>query len=364
MKVLFNLGHPAHVHLFKNIIWNLETMDHEVKILTRNKDIIKYLLDAYAFKYDIISTEGKGLLGLGKELLIQDFQLFKIAKNYMPDIMLGVLDPPIAHVGKVLSIPSINITDTEHAKLANMLTLPYSSAILTPSCYHNKIGPKQVCYNGYHELAYLHPNYFTPDLAVLTELGLAKGDPFIIVRFVSWQASHDVGQHGIRDKVGLVKALEQYGRVLITSEGALPPELQPYQIRVSAEKLHDLLYYAALHVGEGGTTASEAAVLGTPSIYVSSLVGTMGNFIELEETYDLLYSFTDDNTALGKAIEILQNPASKEEWRTKRERLLEDKIDVTAFMVWFIENFPRSFAEMKEHPEVQYSCASVLGGAS
>ena len=259
---------------------------------------------------------------------------------------------------------SIIFTDSEPAKLANAITFPFANVICTPSCYRDRLDEKQIRYNGYHELAYLHPNRFTPNPAVLDELGLAEGDPFIIVRFVSWQASHDVGQHGIRDKVGLVKALEQYGRVLITSEGALPPELQPYQIRVSPEKLHDLLYYATLYVGEGGTTASEAAVLGTPSIYVSSLVGTMGNFIELEETYDLLYSFTDGSAALGKAIEILQDPASKRKWRVKRERLLADKIDVTAFMVWFVENYPRSFTEMKEHPEVQYSCASIPGDAS
>ena len=75
----------------------------------------------------------------------------------------------------------------------------------------------------------------------------------------------------------------------------------------------------------------------------------MGNFIELEETYDLLYSFTDGSAALGKAIEILQDPASKEKWRSKRERLLADKIDVTAFMVWFIENYPRSFTVQSRH---------------
>lgn len=265
---------------------------------------------------------------------------------------MGINNLVAAHVSVLTGAKSIIFTDTEHAKITNAITFPFSDVICTPSCYRDKIGPKQIRYNGYHELAYLHPNYFTPNPAVLDELGLSEGDPFIIVRFVSWQASHDVGHHGIRDKVGFVKALEQYGRVLITSEGALPEELQTYQIKLSPEKLHDLLYYAALYVGEGGTTASEAAVLGTPSIYVSSLVCTMGNFIELEETYNLLYSFIDSEAALDKAIKILQDPMSKEKWKVKREQLLKDKIDVTAFMVWFIENYPSSFIEMKEHPEV------------
>ncbi|KAF5059985.1 hypothetical protein DSECCO2_330440 [anaerobic digester metagenome] len=364
MRLLIDMGHPGHVHLFKNFIREMRYRGHEVKITARDKEITLQLLRRYGFNFVQTGSGKTGNTNLIWEWISRSIEVFKISRKFRPDILLGVGNPSIAHAAMMLRKPSVIFTDTEHAKFGNRVTFPFASVICTPSCYCDDIGPKQVRYNGYHELAYLHPNHFIPNPAVLTELDLAEGDPFIIVRFVSWQASHDAGQHGIRDKVGLVKALEQYGRVLITSEGALPEELRSYQIRVSPEKLHDLLYYATLYVDEGGTTASEAAVLGTPSIYVSSLVGTMGNFIELEEGYGLLYSFTDGNAALGRAIEILQDPASKEKWKTKRERLLEDKIDITVFMIWFIENYPRSFTEMKEHPAVQYSCASVSGDAS
>jgi len=363
MRILIDMGHPGHVHFFKNFIWEMERKGHTVLITARNKEITLDLLSKYHFDFVPVGRQKSGKFNLIKEWILRDLQILKIAREFHPDFLMGIGNPSVAHVAKLLSKRSLVFTDTEHAKFANGVTFPFADIICTPSCFNYDAGPKQVRYNGYHELAYLHPNNFTPNPAVLTELGLTEDDPFIVVRFVSWQASHDVGQHGIRDKVGLVKALEQYGRVLITSEGALPEELRAYQIRVSPEKLHDLLYYATLYVGEGGTTASEAAVLGTPSIYVSSLVGTMGNFIELEETYDLLYSFTDGGAALDKAVEILQDPKSKDKWRIKRDRLLTDKIDVTEFMVWFVENYPRSFTEMKEHPEAQYSCASVPGGA-
>ena len=217
------------------------------------------------------------------------------------------------------------------------------------------VGNKHIRYHGYTELAYLHPNRFTPNPAVLTEIGLTEGDPFIIVRFVSWQASHDVGQHGIRDKVGLVKALEQYGRVLITSEGALPEELQSYQIRVSPEKLHDLLYYATLYVGEGSTTASECAVLGTHAIYVNTL--PLGYIAEEDEKYHLVSDFSGrdctDETVLAEARRLLQNPDLRKEGKQKGETLVQDKIDVTAFMVWFIEHYPQSIDLMKSQPGIQ-----------
>ena len=53
----------------------------------------------------------------------------------------------------------------------------------------------------------------------------------------------------------------------------------------------------------------------------------------------------DEFIALEKAIEILENGNSKKEWQRKRERLLSEKIDVTAWMTDFIERYPDSFYE-------------------
>jgi predicted glycosyltransferase len=289
MKIMVDLGHPAHVHLFKNFIWEMEKRGHEVLITDRDKEILLDLLNAYGFEYITISKEGKNLSGLAIELLKRDYKLFNIARSYKPDLLIGLLSENLAHIGKLLRIPSVMFTDTEHAKLANMLTLPFTDVILTPSCYKKDLGKKQIRYNGYHELAYLHPNYFTPNPAVLDEIGLSKDDTFIILRFVSWSASHDVGQHGIKNKIELVRELERYGQVFITSEGGLPKELEKYKIKVSPEKLHDLLYYASLYVGESPTIATESAILGVPAVLVSSWAYKAGNMEELcdkkERTY-------------------------------------------------------------------------------
>jgi predicted glycosyltransferase len=144
------------------------------------------------------------------------------------------------------------------------------------------------------------------------------------------------------------------GQVFITSEERLDDELAKYQIKVSPEKLHDLRYYASLYVGEGATMASEVAVWGTPSVYVSSLVGTMGNFIELEQKYGLMFNYNNSDKAVNNAVELIQQSNLKEEWQKKREKLLKDKTDVTAFMVWFVENYPDSFKEIKKNPNIQY----------
>jgi predicted glycosyltransferase len=189
---------------------------------------------------------------------------------------------------------------------------------------------------------------------VRDEIGQSKDDTFIILRFVSWSASHDIGQHGIKNKIELVRELEKYGRVFITSEGELEKGLEKYKIKVSPEKLHDLLFYASLYVGEGATTASECAILGTHAIYVNTL--RLGYTDEEEEKYNLVYNFSDEKTmekqAFDKALELLENNNLRKEGKGKREKLLKDKIDVTAFMVWFIENYPESFKEMKENQRI------------
>ena len=84
----------------------------------------------------------------------------------------------------------------------------------------------------------------------------------------------------------------EYGKVIISSEGELPVELEKYRVKISPERMHDLLSFASLYIGEGATTASECAMLGTPAIYVNVLdAGTL----QEQENLGLLFSFRNEN---------------------------------------------------------------------
>ena len=348
MNILIDINHPAHVHYFKCFIAEMQQRGHKILITASEKEITYQLLEKYQFDFIKLGAHGNSMIKKIINLLVMIFYMYNAARNFKPDIFLGVGSIRGAYTATILHKPSLSFEDTEPSIGQIRLYRPFVQCICTPSCFLLDLGPKQVRFEGYLELAHLHPNRFIPNPAVLQEIGLKETETFILVRFVSWGATHDIGHHGINDKIGLVKALENFGRVLITSEGDLPPELKPYLIKISPEKIHDLLSFATLYIGEGATMASEAAVLGTPSIFVSSLARSLGNFIELEHTYELLYSFTDADDALKKSIDILKNKKSKENWMVKRERMLKDKIDVTAFMIWLIENYPQSFEEMKK----------------
>ena len=112
-----------------------------------------------------------------------------------------------------------------------------------------------------------------------------------------------------------------------------------YKLQISPEKIHDLLAYASLYIGEGATMASECAMLGIPAIYVNTL--TSGT-LEKQERYELLFAFKNCENVLQKSLELLDQPKLKEEFQRRRQKMLSDQIDVTAFMVWFVENYPES----------------------
>lgn len=349
MNIIVDINHPAHVHYFKNFVWEMQKRGHKVLITASEKEISYKLLDIYGFNYVNLGRYGESIAEKMVKLPILDLKMYKISKKFKPDIFLGFRSIRNAHVSKLLGKPCIALDDTEHDTWGRRLYLPFTNNILTPSCFEKDLGKKQIRYNGYTELAYLHPKYFKPDSSTLDQLGISKNENFIVLRFVSWAAIHDIGQKGVKNRVNFVRKLEKYGRILITSEGKLEKVLEKNRITLSPEKFHDLLYYATLYIGEGATIASEAAILGTPSIYVSSLAGSLGYLDELEQKYDLMYSFVNSDDALKKAKELLQTPNAKEDWKIKRKRMLKNKIDVTEFMVRFIENYPLSFKDIKEN---------------
>jgi len=341
MKIMIGVGHPKHVHIWKNIIKILIDHGHEVKIVAREKDITLDLLDIYNLNYLKV---GKNYNGIKKiyGILETDIRLYKIVKLFNPDILL-MGTPYLAQISKLFHKSHITLLDTEHANLAYWLSYPFTNMVLTPSSFKGKINKKKhVIFNGYFELAYLHPNYFKPDPEVLEELNLYPDDKFIIMRFSAWNAHHDMGDSGFLDKIKAVKSLEKVCKIFISSEIELPEKLKKYKLTVSPEKIHHLLYYANLFIGESAPMSTESAILGTPAIFVSS--SRRGYTDELEFKYDMVYTFSNkyeaQEKALEKAKELLAQDDIKKKWQTKQERLLSEKIDVTKFMIDLIESYP------------------------
>jgi hypothetical protein len=342
MNILIDIGHPGHVHFFRHAAHIWQSRGHQVQFVAREKDITFQLMKDYGLPFTHLSSMRKGMLGLAVELIEHEYRLAGVIRDFEPDVILEIGGTFIVHVAKLMKIPTIVFTDTEHAKLSNAITFPFATHICTPTCYYDELGKKQIRYNGYQELAYLHPRYFKPSPQTLKKTGLNQNEKFFIIRFISWGASHDVSEVGFsqHEKISLVEQLSTHGRVIITSEGDLPPSLESFKLSVTPILMHDLMHYADLYIGEGITMASEAAILGTPSILVNTM--TTGYIIEQREKYHVTYQYSGGTQAIQKALELVASDQSKAQQREKVNRMLNDKIDVTAWMVDFVENYPSS----------------------
>ncbi len=336
MRVIVTIQHPAHVHFFRNAVADLRSRGHEVYVFARRNEVTVDLLDAYGIDHEVLADESGSLGELARVQAGYEIRLFQRARRLEPDVMTAIGGVAVSHVAKLVGARSVVFYDTEHATIIRRLAYPFADEICTPDCYTGRVGPGHVSYPGYHELAYLHPNRYTPDESVLADEGLEADDTLVVCRFSGWDSSHDVGQGGFDDPTEVVEHLLDVGAtVRLTTETDLPPDLEPYRVSVAPGRMHDLLYYADLYLGEGATTAAEAAVLGTPAVYVNTL--TMGYTTELAERYGLLFQYDGPHRhvegiarARQLAIDANENGAH---WAARRDRLLAEKHDTTEVVV-------------------------------
>lgn len=349
MKVLIDIGHPAHVHLFKNFANIFQGKGHTVLFTVRSSECEIELLKAYDFKYYVLGRKHRSMAGKIIGIVKFDLKLLSVAMKYRPDIFLSHGSIYAAHVAAMVRKPHISLEDSGNMEQIRLYR-PFTKAILTPDILNEQLGDKQIRYKGYHELCYLHPKYFQPDADVKKLLGIKDTEKYVIVRFVSWKATHDIGEGGFSDaeKVELIERLAARFRVFITAEGTLPDEFKKFRLSIPPQLLHHVLAFAEIVISEGATIASESGLLGSPSVYYSSIARS---YLEDQEKYGTVHNFRPGNGIMQKIDKIISS--DKNDYKVKSQKLIADKIDVNAFMVWFIENYPQSLKTMKEDPDHQ-----------
>ena len=365
MNILVQLSHPAHFHLYKNAIYNWKKNNHNVFILIKTKDILEDLLKNAGLEYyNILPTSHrKSKFGVLLDMLIRDWKIFCFSIKHKIDMLTGST-PEVAHISWILRKYSVNTGEDDAAVVpAFSKVVGFTmQTLLTPiTCDNGIFNKKSVKYQGFQKLAYLHPNRFTPSKDVVIQYGIDPDKPYFIMRFAKLNAHHDVGISGINTEIAqnLINILSPIGRVLITSERELEPQFEKYRLQINPLDIHHVMSFATLYVGDSQSMAVEAAMLGVPSLRFNDFVGPkrIGVLVELEEKYQLTYGISSKQPDLlySKVKEILSLPNVREEWQNRRNKMLGEKIDVTAFITWFIENYPESKKIMLENPDYQYN---------
>ena len=106
MNILFDIIHPAHVHLFRHLIEHLKANKHKVTIVSRNnKDVTCDLLDHYGFEHISISSAGMNIRELASEALQRNIKILSFHLKRRFDISFGTTFS-IAHLSTISNVRS------------------------------------------------------------------------------------------------------------------------------------------------------------------------------------------------------------------------------------------------------------------
>lgn len=348
MKILIDINHPKNVHIFKHLAKNLEDKGHKVFFTCLDKELTLQLLNAYNLEYINIAKHRKTFLGKLFNLIFYTFKLILILLKEKPTICLSQGSVYLAIAAYLTRKPHISLHDTENANFNNLFSINLSTYIITSESYEKEIKRNHIQFKGFLENAYLHPNYI--------DQKKHSDKDYIFIRFVAWGSTHDVGHQGISDKNKLlvVKSFLKYGKVVISSEIELPPELEKYKIKIKPEEIHSFLARAKLFYGESATMATESALLGVPSIYLDN--EGRGYTRKLEKKFGLVYNFTessaDQTKSIKKGIDILSTNNSSY-YKNLKDNFFKQSIDLTMFLEWIILNYPKSISDIETNPLIQ-----------
>ena len=377
MRIALFLGHPAHFHMLKYAGEELKNHGHEVFFVIKKKDILETLCQNAGFEYFKIREGRTGSkFGLIKSVLGMEYHMWQFIRQNKIDILVGsTLSFTAAKINRIYVL-AMGEDDADVVPNYAKLVYPFASCVLTPNCCDNgEWNAKSAKYPSYHELAYLHPNHFSPSREVVEGYGIDVDKPYFVLRFASLNAHHDSGIKGINTEVAqrLIDILSPHGRIYITSERPLEPQFEQYRIHINPLDMHHVMAFASLYIGDSQTMAAEAGVLGVPFVRFNDFVGRIGYLRELEDKYELGYGIhasvladdspirRADGSAQPSGVEALYErveqlvamPAEerKEIFQARREKMLAEKIDCAKFLTWFIENYPQSAEETKKADE-------------
>jgi predicted glycosyltransferase len=314
----------------------MESEGHEFFVTARDKDVTHYLLNYYGIKY---TTRGRGRTGYcGKMIYIfeADYELFRNAKKFNPDVFLSFGSAYAAHVSKLLGKPHIAFDDTDHAKYEHLMYVPFTDFIHTPEAYLKDFGKKHHRFKGIMELSYLHPKYL--DDSFLKDESNSKQ---VFIRIVSWEASHDFGYSSKNYKsfINLINEISSEYEIIVSSEKVVPVELKKFNHKIPPEKIHNILNKSCLYIGEGGTIANECAILGVPNLLINPISKLVGVH-QLLKNKGIQEYFDNIQDALNRIEFILSNISQvKEKVLFNSKKFIAESQDVTEYIINVVKKF-------------------------
>jgi predicted glycosyltransferase len=336
MRILLEAHHPAHIHFWKYPIRELQARGHTVRLIGRKRDVMEQLIQAYTWIDAIIPEPAANsnrfpLIGMFRR---QAF-VANCIRKFKPDVVASLMGS-YTQSAKLFGVRNVIFTDSEFQHFNHRIAHPFADEIHTPKCFYKDLGAKQRRYRGIHELAFLDPKYASFNDTMKARYADLLERPYTLVRVSAWNTFHDIHHEGIGERLeGFVRFLSERYRVLISAEeSALPDLLKKYASPFSPEDFHAIVSGASFVLTEGASTASEAACLGVPTVYINN-TEPRGYLKMLEERYDLVHGFSDADAGLAAAKALVESldEGMRSQWHERSLEHLHDSVDVVDYVV-------------------------------
>jgi len=343
-RIIFDLNHPADFHFFKRLMGDLEDRGYKIRVIARDKDCLHTLLRHHGIKF---ISRGKGRHSITGKYLYAVFNVALLARQlirFRPALSVSLSSPYLILASRIFSIKTLTYIDTDF----NPRIFPFirrAHYVFTPAGFQHTFHHNHFRLNTMKEMAYL-----AWDKAVHEKPGV--GCFFRITRTDSVHHSPESGLDLTRI-VELINNICQKYPCILSSEVPSLPGLSGQIEKANITEVHAQLQSCRVFWGNSATMAAEAALLGVPAIFVGA--EKFSYLIELEE-YGLLHCFhpSEVDSSVEKLKALLIQQPDRGEYIRALSRFCGGKIDITSFLLWFIENLPLSPNILRENPKIQH----------
>lgn len=344
MKISLLILQPHHLDFFKNLYEELEAKGHNVWCLVRDDEINRLYLSGSDIKHTFFGNKPGDHLPKFVHHTRNKLCLISKLLALRPDLALSVNSLPPSPFNSIFNTTSVVFLDYKLRKKEERSLFNYADKIVTPDCYPFDVpSNKHVFHPSYHSLAYLHPNRFNADIQILEQLSIEPKD-YIFVSFAreDWIEGKDQNLLQRREKIDIVRALDEHCEVFVDERGSVPEPLKEYIPSVSLDEYNHLLANAKLAVGDDPIVSSEAGVLGVPWIFISE--STAPTLEEQEVHYEIGTRVADVEEAEKLAGMILTEEI-KPNFQKARRDILKDKMDLTEWMIKFVKAYQQTLSD-------------------
>src|SRR5829696_7823344 len=272
MRIWVDLTNSPHVLVMRPVIRVLERRGHRVEVTARDFAQTLGLAERLGIAHEAIGRHRGGRLaakGLG--LASRSVALANWGKGKRFDIALGHGSNDVTVAAKLLGIPSATTFDYEWATAQHTVNCRLARRVVVPDAIpperlarYGATAAKLRPYTGLKEEYYLAD--FTPDPAVLDELGVDPAQPLAVVRTPPAVSLYHRFEHPLFSEL-LSRLRDGAQTVVLPRTPEQRQELAAaggYLVPERAIDAQSLIAYADVVVSAGGTMNREAVALGTP----------------------------------------------------------------------------------------------------